>query len=30
LTSDPAVIEPNRLLVEALVQQLRALLHAVA
>ena len=29
LTSDPAVIEPNRLLVEALVQQLRALLHAV-
>jgi transposase len=29
LTSDPAVIEPNRLLVEALVQQLRVLLHAV-
>lgn len=29
LTSDPAVIEPNRLLVEVLVQQLRTLLHAV-
>jgi len=29
LTSDPAVIEPNRLLIEVLVQQLRALLHAV-
>jgi transposase len=29
LTSDPAVIEPNRLLVETLVQQLRTVLHAV-
>jgi transposase len=29
LTSDPAVIEPNRLLVESLVQQLRPLLQAV-
>jgi transposase len=29
LTSDSAVIEPNRLLVEALVQQLRALLQAL-
>ena len=29
LTSDDAVIEPNRLLVEALVQQLRVLLQAV-
>jgi transposase len=30
LTSDAAVIEPNRLVVEALVQQLRVLLQAVA
>jgi transposase len=30
LTSDRAVIEPNRLLVETLVQQLRVLLQAVA
>jgi transposase len=29
LTADPAVIEPNRLLVEALVQQLRVLLQSV-
>jgi transposase len=29
LTFDPAVIEPNRLLVETLVEQLRALLQAV-
>jgi transposase len=29
LTTDPAVIEPNRLLVEALVQQLRLLLQSV-
>ena len=30
LTSDDAVITPNRLLVETLVQQLRVLLHSVA
>jgi transposase len=29
LTTDRAVIEPNRLLVEALVEQLRVLLHSV-